>query len=227
MITSIHQPSYFPWQGLLHKINESDLFVVMDGVQLQDRGFQHRNLFLNRFGDVHTLTIPIHKKHYRSKMIKDILLCDTPWQKKHANFLYHNYHKHPCFEEIYPKIDPIYTKKYTYLFDVLLDSIELTLDLIGIETKIVLQSSLNYDRDAKKEHLIYELLQTTHSTHYLSGHGAKSYQTPEAFAQRGIQLGYTNYAPKPYPQHTTEKFVQGLSGLDLLMNVGRDAKKYI
>ena len=226
-VTSIHQPSYFPWQGLLHKINESDLFIVMDEVQLQDRGFQHRNLFLNTLGEVHTLTIPIQKKHYREKMIKNILLCDEPWQKKHASFIYHNYHQHPFFEEVYSQIEEIYTKRYTYLFDVLFDTLLLTHKFLDIQTEIQLQSSLDYDKDAKKEALIYELLHATNSSHYLSGNGAKAYQNPESFEKEKIQLSYTDYKQKPYPQYKNSSFVPGLCALDLFFNVGKEAKNYI
>ncbi len=226
-VTSIHQPSYYPWQGLLHKINSSDLFIVMDEVQLQDRGFQHRNLFLNTLGEVHTLTIPIQKKHYREKMLKDILLCTEPWQKKHANFIYHNYHKHPYFEEVYSQIETLYTKNYTYLFDVLLDTIVFAHNFLDMKTEIRLQSSLNYDKSAKKEELIYELLQATDSHHYLSGHGAKFYQKPENFQEKKIQLTYTDYKYKPYSQYKNAAFKPGLCALDLFFNVGKEAKNYI
>jgi len=33
MIVSIHQPNYLPWMGLMHKILESDIFIVLDDVQ--------------------------------------------------------------------------------------------------------------------------------------------------------------------------------------------------
>ena len=50
MITAIHQPSYFPWLGWMDKINKCDQFILMDEVQLSDRAYQHRNLFLTNTG---------------------------------------------------------------------------------------------------------------------------------------------------------------------------------
>lgn len=87
MITSIHQPSYFPWLGLLHKINSSDTFILLDDVQLSDSAFQHRNIFLSNDGKVKYLTIPFVKKEYRNKGFKDLEIADPMWTKNHLNFL--------------------------------------------------------------------------------------------------------------------------------------------
>ncbi|HEY3277770.1 MAG TPA: WbqC family protein, partial [Syntrophorhabdaceae bacterium] len=61
MILSIHQPSYFPWLGLLDKIAKSDVYMVMDEVQLTDAAYQHRNIFLTADGKIKYLTIPFKK----------------------------------------------------------------------------------------------------------------------------------------------------------------------
>ena len=228
-LTSIHQPSYFPWQGLLNKIHASDLFILMDEVQLQDRGYQHRNLFFEQnTKNEKTLTIPVQKKEYRSKKLNELKISDTYWQKKHNTFLLHNYKKHPYFEEIYPYIEHIYTKPYNYLIDVLVDSIEGILPLFEISTQIIKQSELHYDRSATKENLILELLEAIGADHYLSGHGAAIYQKEDHFLQKNIRLSYTEYQQILYKQYECETFLPGLSSLDLLFNVGsKEAKKYI
>jgi len=65
MKTSIHQPGYFPWLGLLHKFLNSDTVVLLDDVQLSDSAYQHRNQFLTRQGVVKILTVGIQKKGYK------------------------------------------------------------------------------------------------------------------------------------------------------------------
>ena len=37
MIVTIHQPNYFPYFGLFHKINQADVFVVQDDVKFDER----------------------------------------------------------------------------------------------------------------------------------------------------------------------------------------------
>ena len=64
MILSIHQPSYFPWLGLLDKIVKSDVYMIMDEIQLTDGAYQHRNVFLTADGKVKYLTIPFNKRDY-------------------------------------------------------------------------------------------------------------------------------------------------------------------
>ncbi|MFA6138823.1 MAG: WbqC family protein [Sulfurimonas sp.] len=227
-LTSIHQPSYFPWQGLLNKINASEKFIVMDGVQFLDGGYQNRNIFLDKNFNVHMLTIPIEKKNYFDKTIKEMRIADKRWQKKHLRFLMQNYNRHPYFGEILQEIEPLYTKEYSFLVDILMDSMLLCCKLFEIETQIILQSDLEYNKESKKSDLIFELLQCSDSKNYLSGTGAKGYQEDEEFEQKGIKLLYQDFKQTPYEQYKSSTFTEGLSSLDLLFNVGRNlAHSYI
>ena len=40
MIASIHQPQYLPWLGYLDKIDQADLFILLDTVQFARRSWQ-------------------------------------------------------------------------------------------------------------------------------------------------------------------------------------------
>ena len=33
MILAAHQPQYLPWLGYLHKISDTDVFLILDDVQ--------------------------------------------------------------------------------------------------------------------------------------------------------------------------------------------------
>src|SRR5664279_438630 len=110
MILSIHQPSYFPWLGLLHKIAHSDVLVVMDEVQLMDSGYQHRNLFLSLEGKPRFLTIPFTKKGYLGRPFKELEIADPTWRTKHLNFLREAYRKHPFRKEIFPIVEDILSR---------------------------------------------------------------------------------------------------------------------
>ena len=227
-LTSIHQPSYFPWQGLLNKIKESEKFIVMDGVQFLDGGYQNRNIFLEKNFNIHMLTIPVEKKNYFDKTIKDMHIADKRWQKKHLRFLMQNYNKHPFFEEILEEIEPIYVKEYTFIADVLIDSMIILFKLFDIKSTIILQSNLTYYKESKKNDLILELLKGTDSKNYLSGIGAKNYQIEEEFELRNIKLFYQDFKQIPYQQFKNSSFSEGLSSLDLLFNVGKNsAHNYI
>jgi hypothetical protein len=219
-IVSIHQPSYFPWLGLLDKINKSDEFILLDIVQLNDSAFQSRNIFLDNKGKIHYLVIPIQKKGYQQKMIKDLKIADNRWQKKHNGFFIANYKKHPFFDEIYPEIKFIFEKKYNFLLDVLIDSMNVCNKLFNINTKVIFASELNIDKNLKKDDLIIEILRKVKASEYLSGIGAKVYQDEKKFKKNGILLKYQNFIHPVYPQKNSINFISGLSSLDVLFNLG-------
>lgn len=220
MIFSIHQPCYFPWLGLLHKIACSDVLIVLDDVQLSDSAFQHRNQFLTNDGKVKYLTIPFVKQNYLEIPFKNLQIADPTWGTKHNNFLLNNYKKHPFFDQIYPAIQPLFQKQTTFLFDAVMESMSTSMALFGIETKVIMQSQANYDREAKKGDLVLRLLKAANAEHYLSGRGAQAYQDDAVFESEGIALEYANFLHPGYVQKNSLEFISGLSCLDLLFNVG-------
>jgi len=227
MKVSIHQPSYFPWLGLLDKINQSDTFIILDTVQLNDNAFQSRNIFLNHTGDIQYLTIPVQKKDYQKKMMRELRVVDKKWQKKHNGFIIANYKKHPFFDEIYPFIEKVYTKKYEFLIDILLDSMSASNDIFGINSKIVLASELEVDNSLVKDDLVIALLEKCQAVTYLSGTGAKSYQDENKFIEHNIKLSYQSFTHPSYNQKNASTFEIGLSALDVAFNLGIDNARKI
>ncbi len=218
-VVSIHQPSYFPWLGFLDKVAKSDIFVILDTVQLNAAAYQHRNLFLDNQGKSHILTLPINKKNYKDKSIKELELSNNIWQKKHSKFIYFNYKKHPFFDEIYPLIEPIYQKEYKYLIDLLLDTLTISIESFSIKTELVIASELQ-EINTKKEDLVIDILKQVGAETYLSGNGAKSYQKEENFVSQGIKLEYQSFKHPTYQQINTNEFIEGMSCLDYLFNCG-------
>lgn len=66
----VMQPYFIPYPGYYLLFKEVDFFVVLDDVQFNRRGFVHRN-FLNIFGNLTWITLPILKKPIETK-IKDL-----------------------------------------------------------------------------------------------------------------------------------------------------------
>lgn len=220
MIFSIHQPCYFPWLGLLYKIACSDTLIVLDEVQLSDSAFQHRNQFLTNDGKVKYLTIPFVKQNYLETPFKELKIADSSWGITHRNFLLNNYRKHLFFDQIYPEIEPLFSRQAIYLIDVVITSMNISMALFGIETQMIMQSRVNYNREAKKGDLVMQLLKATNAKKYLSGRGAQAYQDDSVFESEGIALEYVDFSHPVYPQKNSKEFIPGLSCLDLLFNVG-------
>jgi hypothetical protein len=219
MIVSIHQPSYFPWLGLLHKICGSDVFVVMDEVQLNDGAYQHRNQFLTEGGQVKLLSIPFVRKGYLERRFRDLPIASADWRVKHRDFIRANYRRHPCAAEILPAVETYFATEHSSLFEAVLESMRLCFRLLGTQAKILLQSEMDYDRSLHRGDLVLALARSAGADVYLSGTGARAYLDEAAFG-RGLSLRYDDFVHPVYPQKNASAFVPGLSCLDLLFNVG-------
>lgn len=219
MILSIHQPCYFPWLGLLHKLACSDTYLVMDEVQLTDSGYQHRNLFLTADGKIKYLTIPFNKAGYMRRSFRELEITDTSWRERHMNFLVNSYRRCPGFEEVYPALSTYYAAEYPLLIDAVMASIRLSLQWFGLEPRVVLQSEIPHDRRLRRGELVLALIAASGATCYLSGTGARAYQDERAI--RGlVTLSYSTFSHPTYLQRQTKSFVPGLSCLDVLFHLG-------
>lgn len=219
MKLSIHQPSYFPWLGLLHKVARSDVYMVMDEVQLSDSAYQNRNLFLTSDGKVKYLTIPFDRKGYLDKPFRDLTIVDLTWPVRHRNFIVNNYRKHPGFREVMPALESFFDGKHSSLCDAVLASIRLSMEFFGIGTDVILQSQMQYDRSSRKGDLVINLIKAAGADTYLSGTGARDYLDEGKFIE-GLRLEYDVFRHPVYLQRGKIEFVPGLSCLDILFNLG-------
>lgn len=228
-IVSIHQPSYFAWLGLLEKIKNSDCYIMMDNVQLSDSAYQNRNIFLTNDGKVKYLNINISKKGYKDVFLKDLKISNPNWQKEHLNFLESNYKKHPYYDEVLAAITDFYHTKFEDLGEALYANMLLTCNLFDMDTKVMRQSEMDYNQDARKGDLVIELIKSIGYNRYYSGKGAQAYIEDDRFQDAGIELIYQDFKHPVYPQkNSPNEFIPGLSCLDLLFNVGLiKAKEYI
>ncbi len=220
MILSIHQPSYFPWLGLLHKIARSDVYMVMDEVQLSDSAFQNRNLFLSPDGKEKFLTISFKKKGYLSRRFCDLEITQSDWQAKHLNTFKSYYGKHPFFAEVLPYIESIFCNEYPLLLNPVVDSMRISMQMLNIPTKIIFQHELQYDRETKKSDLVLALVRAASADIYLAGTGSKDYMQLDSFQSQNIQVIFNEFSHPEYPQKYQSKFQPGMSCLDLFFNVG-------
>ena len=219
MILSIHQPSYFPWLGLLHKVANSDVYLVMDEVQLTDSACQHRNLFLSADGKAKHLTIPFNRKNYLRRPFKDLEIIDQSWRVSHLNFIKNGYRKHQYYDEIFPILDDFFACEYPLLIDAVMASMRISLSLFDVKTQLVYQSNMDYDKTLRRGDLVVSLVRATGASCYLSGTGAKAYLDESLFVGE-LSLQYDYFVHPVYPQGNASDFISGLSCLDALFNLG-------
>jgi hypothetical protein len=224
MRLSIHQPGYFPWVGLLHKIAKSDVYMVMDEVQLSDSAYQNRNLFLTNAGEVKYLTIPFDRRSYLGKSFRELEIAGLDWRMHHRNFIYNNYRKHTGFKEVFPSLELYFEREYSSLLDAVFASMTTTMEFFGIGTKVIFQSEMKYDRAQRKGDLVLDLIRAAGADIYLSGSGSRDYLDEAKFGI-DVRLEYDVFRHPVYEQQGAPEFVPGLSGLDVLFNLGIDGAR--
>ncbi|MBQ4284567.1 MAG: WbqC family protein [Lachnospira sp.] len=221
MILAIHQPNYFPWLGYLDKMAKVDEYIVLDEVQLTDRSGMMRNQFLENNLSSHILSLSLKKKGYREKKTNEIELSDfKEVQRKHKIFFQMNYGKSKGFSEVWPYISDIFEKDYTHLIDIDMDTMIAMRKLYNINSKLILQSQLDYDKTAKKNDLMLTLCKAVSASVYLSGQGAKAYMRDDTFETEGIKVIYQTFQHPVYEQPSAPEFVTGLSSIDMMMQLG-------
>ncbi len=219
-VVAIHQPQYLPWLPYCAKAASCDIFVYLDNVQYQKNGVQNRNQIKAANGPV-WLTVPVRAS--LDTTIQSTPICNNiPWQKKHLNTIEMAYaraaHKHILGEGLRELIE----SDWTYLADLNIAITEWIFARLGIECKRIRASELA--ADGAKDDLVLGICKSVGATTYLSGQGARAYQDPAKFENQGVELSYHVFEEQVYQQcHMAQGFVNHMSALDLLMNVGDSA----
>lgn len=228
MKVAIHQPHYFPWIGFLDKMAKVDKFILMDEVQLTDKSNMFRNKFLSHDGKDKFLTVCFTKKGYMDLPFTEVTLNkDIDWQRKHINFLLNSYKDTPFFAEVWEKIEPVFYRKFDYLCEVDVATVLLMRDIFDIETEIIYQHDLSYNKSLRKNELVLALCKCVGADKYLSGNGARKYMDDNYFRQNGVFVEYQSFVYPYYEQHHSEVFIPNLSSLDILFNCGISRAKEI
>ena len=105
---------------------------------------------------------------------------------------------------------------------------ELVRELLDIQTPLIYQSTIDYDRDNKRSDLVYAICNAIGADTYFSGRGASmTYLDREKFAANGVKIVFQDFQHPVYPQCGRETFVPGVSILDLLFNCGVEESRRI
>jgi hypothetical protein len=224
MRVAIVQSSYIPWKGYFDLIRSVDRFVFYDDVQFTSRDWRMRNRIKTPQG-LQWLSVPAGSR--RSRLIHEVTLEDTSWQRKHWMSLYHSYAKAPYFRAYGEMFKSVYLDyRWRSLSDLNQFLTRLIAsEILGIQTEF--RDSREFRAAGRRQDRLIHLLHDMGATQYVSGPSAQSYIDPEGFAEADIDLIYHDYSQYPeYPQ-LHPPFEHAVSILDLVFNVGPQAGHYI
>jgi hypothetical protein len=218
-LVAIHQPQYLPWLGYFDKLDRCDVFCLLDTVQYKKNEFQNRNRIKTADG-WQWLTVPVTYRF--PQRIEEVGVNQTAdWQRKHLQALKTNYSKAPFFENYYASFEEFYQKSYEMIVDVNVASIELLMELLGLERKLVLASSLKVETEDPTLRLV-EICKILGGDFYLSGRDGANYMDIDMFAGHQIDILFQDFKHPQYPQ-CYGPFEPNMSVVDLLFNCGPES----
>jgi hypothetical protein len=157
-------------------------------------------------------------------LIKDVTLANNSWRRQHLATLSSAYGRSPHFSEVYEILEKVFNEPFSHLVQINIALIRAIACYLGVQRRFIVASEIG--GTGAKDDRIVSIVQRVGADTYISGKGGENYQDPSKFAAADIQLEVCVYQPIQYPQLHGE-FVGGLSILDALFNVGRDAVKLL
>lgn len=222
MKVAVHQPNYIPWLGYFSKLASVDVFIFLDDVQLpQGRSYVHRTKIHSPSGGA-WLSAPIRREE--RQLIKDVQFADADWRRRHQATLFHTYRKAPFFDPVMPLVEAIYAFETDNLARFNMKAVVMLAEFLGLSCRFELSSAFGVD--ASSDDRLIELVKAVGGDTYISGAGGQNYQHPDKFEAAGIGLCVCEYKPRPYFQGQGD-FLSGLTILDTLFNLGRDAVQHL
>jgi hypothetical protein len=222
----IMQPSFLPWAGYFNLMYQADNFVFLDDVQLEKQSWQTRNRLLIG-GKAHWISVPI--KHMKiSQTIKETLLHNNKQLvTKLEKTITQNYGKHLYYNSAREVLDVLFENLSLCLSELCECIIQFISSKLGIISNVHLSSAIPVS-GARTERLV-ALCEYFEADEYLSPVGSEEYLKLDGFTQKtNILLRFHDYAPQPYPQKGTKKFIPNLSILDVIANLGwKGARQYV
>jgi len=152
------------------------------------------------------LSVPIHKPYGHHSKTTDIkILYETEWQQQHKNSLIAAYKSSPYFEFFTDDIFNVLNSEHNSLYELSIASINACLKIMKIRAEINKTSSYIHQYDVNE---------------YVD---LRNYINPKNKEYK------KNINSPPYKQVFSEKynFVDNLSVLDLIMNLGLDSIEYL
>jgi len=222
MKLTIHQPTYWPWLGLLDKIAKSETLVILDSVDVSKGSFQYRNKFLCQ-KTPKFITLPVN---VRSRIKFDELkFSNDNWRNHQVNLIENYYRKSNNYEQVIQSVKSVYFDfPGENVNDFIIHTMKKSLDWFGIDVKIIKSSELNIT--GSKGELVHNICKSLNASAYVSGQGAKNYMTNEDylnFEKSNISIHWQSFTHPVYCQAiNSEGFISGLSCIDMLFHMGFD-----
>jgi hypothetical protein len=226
----ISQPRYLPVINYLQRLKFADIFVILDNVQRQGRGWENRNkLILNN--KIKWLTMPISSSS--REMIRHTKINGKTWIRTHKDIIRNSYFGHPHYNETllnlyYEGAEKTMEESDNSFTDVVIRLILNACTIFGFRPTLV-RSSLYPETDKVKGHAkLAKICDGVGASTYISGANGKEYGIMNSFGKTETKVLFHYYDYPVYEQSGRETFTPWLAFFDPLFNLGlKKTKEWI
>ncbi len=216
MKVAIMQPYFFPYIGYFQLINTVDVFVIYDNIEYTKKGWINRNRILVNNKDC-VFTLPL-KKDSDFLNVNQRELSDN-WNSdkiKLLNQIKEAYRKAPFYNEVIAIVEDTLHYEDKNLFGLIKNSLIKTLNYIGINTKIIQSSEIDFDNSLKNQDKVIAICNALNAKSYINPIGGIELYDKEQFNKNGTVLSFIKSKPIHYSQFDND-FIPWLSIIDVMM----------
>jgi len=193
--------AYFPPIEYFYYLQKFEKAVIEAEETYPKQTYRNRCIIYSEKGKL-TLTLPVSKPFGKQTLTKDIqIFNEDKWQRNHWRGIYAAYQASPYFLYYKDELEIFFTKKEFNLFSLNLEITKKLCQLIGIKTQIEVSQDFANPGSLKNDHR-FDI-----STKQLS-----------------IHSNFPKYIQVFSDRHG---FIENLSILDLLFNLGPDTLSYL
>jgi len=220
MKCAIMQPTYLPWPGYFNLIWRADVFVFLDDAQFQKNSWHNRNRVVNN-GLRQWITVPV--KHNRLiQKINETSFVDGRFRLKHTKTIQQIYSNHRFFDGVMEVVEELQSDNSTNLADLNIKLITLIARSLVITTPTLRSSQLNIS--GRRSDRLAKIMNSVGASEYISPAGARPYLLEDGFDDlTEFKLTFQDFNARAYPQRKCESFINHLSVIDLIANMGAKA----
>jgi len=219
LILAAHQPQYLAYTGYFDKLDQADVFVLLDTVQYKKSEWINRNRIKTPNGPIF-ITVPVSFSF--GDAIREVkLIPNNPWRKKHLQSLRTYYGKAEYFREYIALFQKFLWQEFDSLGGMNNAFVKAAAHWMGISTRIEVASTLPEMPDQPDRRLI-ELARHFGCDTYLAGSGGRDYMDRAIWEEAGIEVKFQQFGEAERTQLKGD-FEPNLSIIDLLMNEGDDS----
>jgi hypothetical protein len=210
--------------GFFEQMMLTDHFVYLDDVPYTKQDWRNRNRIKTPDGPA-WLTVPVEAAP-TGTLIRDIRISyRQPWIHRHLRVLESAYRRAPLFRQVHEPFSDLLNRRFEFLHELDVAVVDWVRRWLNINTPISYASTLEVATPDKTTRLC-EICRRLQASVLYDGKAASSFIEHRQFEAIGVDVVYQDYQHPVYPQLWGE-FVPYLSILDLLMNVGDQASRYI